>query len=301
METLTAIGFLLGLASCLAVVLAIANTKLKVFEDPRIDRVVDMLPGNNCGACGLPGCRVFAEKAVAGAIQPSACTPGGETTAASVADYLGVDAGEAEKRVARLLCAGGTNVAVQMGVYAGYPSCRAAAAVGGGGKGCRYGCLGFGDCRSVCTFDAISMGPTGLPTVDLEKCTACGDCVEICPKSLFEILPLEQKLVVQCKSELEGDEVLDLCKVACTACGKCVADAAQGLLKMRSNLPVFNSELTHLQAPEATQRCPTGAITWIEDQQFPHIAEMDSQTSQLWPSLWASRSTHAAAQKENPS
>lgn len=269
MEALTAIGFLLGLASSLAVILAVANTKLKVFEDPRIDQVADMLPGSNCGACGYPGCRAFAEKTVAGEVLPSGCPVGGQLSANAIADYLGVDAGAAVKKVARLLCAGGTNVAVQLSEYEGYPSCRAAAAVGGGGKGCRYGCLGFGDCKTVCTFDAIFMGPTGLPVVDVEKCTSCGDCVKICPKSLYEILPLEQKLLVQCKSELEGDEIIELCKVSCTACGRCVADAAQGLMKMKNNLPEINGELLHLQSPNVTLRCPTSAIVWCEGQQFP--------------------------------
>jgi ferredoxin len=120
----------------------------------------------------------------------------------------------------------------------------------------------------VCTFDAIVMGPTGLPVVDTEKCTSCGDCVDICPKGLFEIYPLDQRIIVQCKSELEGDEILEYCKVGCTACGKCVADAPQGLLKMKRNLPAFNRELMHLQSPNVTMRCPTGAILWVEGQQF---------------------------------
>jgi RnfABCDGE-type electron transport complex B subunit len=268
MDNLLAIGFLLGLTSTLALVLAVAHSRLKVFEDPRIDAVQEMLPNSNCGACGLPGCRAFAEKVVAGGIKPSGCTVGGQDTANRVAHYLGVDAGEVVRTVARLLCAGGTNVAIQMAKYDGYPTCRAASAVIGGGKGCRYGCLGFGDCMDVCDYDAIVMGPTGLPIIDLVKCTSCGDCVDICPKHIIEILPVEQHLVVQCKSELEGDEMLELCKVACTGCERCVADAPPGLLKMKNNLPVLSRELLHLQTPDAVRRCPTGAITWIEGQQF---------------------------------
>jgi len=274
MEKMLAIGFLLGLTSTLAVVLAVANSKLKVFEDPRIDDVQDMLPNSNCGACGLPGCRVFAETVVAGDIQPSGCTVGGPETAVSVADYLGVEAGEAVETVARLLCAGGSNVSIQMAEYDGHPSCRAASAVIGGGKGCRYGCLGYGDCMDVCDFDAIVMSPTGLPIIDLVNCTSCGDCVDICPKHIIEIMPVEQHLVVQCKSQLEGDELLELCRVACTGCERCVADAPQGLLKMKSNLPVLNDELLNLQTPEAVRRCPTGAITWIEGQQFQGNSEV---------------------------
>lgn len=265
-EGLTAIGFLVILASLLGVILAAANARLKVFEDPRIDKVQEMLPGTNCGACGMPGCRVFAEKAVAGEIQPSQCRVGGPETAAVVAGYLGVDAGAVEKEVARLMCAGGTNVAIQMAEYVGYPTCQSATAVAGGGKGCRYGCLGFGDCKAVCDYDAIVMSPAGLPVIDPDKCTACGACVEICPKRLIELRPLKQQLLVQCKSELAGDGILALCKVACTACGKCVADAPPGLLKMKKNLPVITDELMHLQTRDATLRCPTGAITWLNDQ-----------------------------------
>lgn len=268
MQVAIAIGFLLGLTAGLAVVLAIANARWKVFEDPRIDEVQDMLPNSNCGACGLPGCRIFAEHVVAGKIQPSGCTVGGEETATVVADYLGVDAGTAVKRVARLLCAGGTNVAIQMAEYEGHRSCRSASAVAGGGKGCRYGCLGFGDCEEVCDFDAIVMSPTGLPIVIADKCTACGDCIDVCPKDVLELLPLEQHLVVQCKSQLEGDEMLEMCKVACTGCARCAADAPQGLLKMQRNLPVLNPELMDLQTAEAVRRCPTGAITWVEGDQF---------------------------------
>lgn len=268
MDSLVAIGFLLGLASVLAAVLAVANSKLQVFEDPRIDAVYDLLPHTNCGACGMPGCRAFAEKAVAGEIQPSRCTVGGPETAARVAEYLGVEAGTLDRLVARLLCAGGKDVAIQMAEYRGYPSCRAAVAAGGGSKGCRYGCLGFGDCKSVCEFDAITMGPTGLPVVDFEKCTACGDCVRICPKNLFELIPVRQHILVQCKSELAGGGVRKLCKVACTACARCVADAPQGFLKMKKNLPVLNPDLLHMQSPEVVRRCPTSAIVWVDDQQF---------------------------------
>lgn len=270
---LQAIGFMAALTGILAVVLALANKRLKVFEDPRIDAVADLLPGNNCGACGQPGCRAFAEKAVAGEITPGECTPSSADIRQMIADYLGVDVGGGEKRVARLHCAGGTNVAIQLGEYQGHQSCRSAAAVGGGAKGCRYGCLGLADCERVCMFDAITMSPSGLPVVDFDACTACGDCVDICPKNLFSILPESHKLIVQCKSELEGDEMLKLCSVACTACGKCVADGAQGLLTLKHNLPVMDPELLHLQSPEATSRCDSGAIVWLEGQQFATDAE----------------------------
>jgi Na+-translocating ferredoxin:NAD+ oxidoreductase subunit B len=78
-----------------------------------------------------------------------------------VAAYLGVSAGEADKRVARLLCAGGDDVAPRRAAYQGHPELRRGGAVGGGGKGCAWGCLGYADCAVACTFDAISMNAAG--------------------------------------------------------------------------------------------------------------------------------------------
>jgi RnfABCDGE-type electron transport complex B subunit len=271
MDAVTAIAFLAGLCALLAIMLVVAHRELKVYEDPRIDGVTDMLPGANCGACGLPGCRAFAESVVAGKARPADCPVGGQKTADRVAGYLGVDAGEMQKTVARLLCAGGDDVAIQVGSYEGYSSCRAAATVAGGFKGCTYGCLGLGDCEVSCTFDAIRMAPNGLPVVDAALCTACGDCVRACPKSLFQMLPVSQHLIVQCRSLLEGDAAEVLCKVACTGCSKCAADAPDGLITMENTLPVIHPELLDRQTPEATRRCPTRAIVWIEEQQFEDL------------------------------
>ena len=269
---LHSIAILGGVGLVFAVFIALAYRKLRVWEDPRIDVVTAMLPGANCGACGFPGCRGFAEQAVAGKIQPAACNVINADGATAIATYLGVDAGQANKKVARLLCAGGSNVAVQLAEYRGLPNCNAAAAVAGGGKGCAWGCLGFGDCAVSCTFGAITMNEFGLPVVDVAACTACGDCVSACPKNLFEIIPLDQRLLVQCRSMIEGDEALETCRVACTACGKCVIDAAPGLVTIERGSARVHYELNAFAHRSATSRCPTGAITWIEGRQFTSSA-----------------------------
>ncbi len=271
MSALTAIIFLGGLSLFLAVTLALANRKLKVQEDPRIDIVEELLPGANCGACGEPGCRAFAETLVQGKHLPGDCPVGGPENAQKVAEFLGIDAGSSVRKVARLLCAGGKELAEQIAEYEGYPSCRAAAAAGGGAKGCVYGCLGLADCVEACTFDAMQMAPNGLPLIDVDKCTGCGDCVRACPKGIIELYPINQHLIVQCKSLLAGDEALATCDVACTGCGICAADAPEGLITMKNNLPVVNQNLLQLETKIATLRCPTGAITWVEEQQFPEI------------------------------
>jgi Na+-translocating ferredoxin:NAD+ oxidoreductase RNF subunit RnfB len=264
MTVIIALFTLGGLTLLLAIMLIVANKKLYVYEDPRIDTVEDLLPHANCGACGYPGCRPFAEALVSGNSLPGKCTVSSEEGRVEIADYLGIALGAEEKQVARLACAGGTNVALNRANYQGVKTCQAASLVSGGGKGCFWGCLGHGDCETVCDFDAITMDEHGLPVVDEEKCTACGDCVEVCPKDLFSLQPISHKLWVACKNLEMGDEILEECQVGCTACGKCAMDAPADLITMINNLPVIDYSYNH-NTQDPIQRCPTGAIVWLDE------------------------------------
>ncbi len=264
---LGAVAILGGVGITFGVLIALANSKLRVWEDPRVDGVAGMLPNNNCGACGYPGCRNFAEALVAGKVQPAGCNVASAELRQDIAEYLGVSAGQANKKVARLLCAGGTDVALRKAEYYGMQSCAAAAAVSGGGKACAWGCLGYADCAVACDFDAIVMNDVGLPVVDVEKCTACGDCVDACPLGLFTILPLDAHLLVQCRNLLESDAATAVCSVACNACGRCAADAP-GLVRMDKGLAVVDYDRLALESRKAIERCPTRAIVWVEGQQF---------------------------------
>lgn len=265
---LTSVAILGGVGLTFGTLISLAHRKLKVWEDPRIDAVTDLLPGSNCGACGQAGCRAFAELAVKGEVAPAECTVMGDAEVEFVASYLGVEAGEANKKVARLLCAGGSDVAPRRAEYVGIESCAAAVAVGGGGKACAWGCVGLADCAVSCDFDAITMNDVDLPVVDPETCTGCNDCVEACPLDLFVLMPLDQKLIVQCKNLLEGDEAEMVCQVACNACGRCAMDAAPSLIEMVDGLAVVDYTKNELADPAATARCPTGAIVWVEGAQF---------------------------------
>ena len=256
------IGVLLGAA------IALVNRTFWVWEDPRIDGAEERLPGTNCGACGEPGCRAFAEALVDGRKTPAECTNMSEDEREIVAAYMGMDVGEAEKRVARVLCAGGSDVAPREADYRGAVSCQAAVAVTGGGKACPWGCIGLGDCAVACDYDAIRMSEVDLPVVDPELCTACEDCVVACPLDLFVVWPESRKLIVQCRSLLEGEAATDLCAAACDACGRCVVDSEPGVVEMVNGLPVVDYSKNDRTSPEATYRCPTGAIRWVEGAQF---------------------------------
>jgi ferredoxin len=201
---------------------------------------------------------------VEGGVEPGLCTVNPKNTNQAIADFLGVDLGKHEKRVARLACAGGTHVAYIRASYDGLASCRAAALVSGGGKGCAWGCLGMGDCEDVCDFDSIHMSEHGLPLVDGDKCTACGDCVDVCPKDLFGIHPVSHRLWVACRNQAFGDEEEAECEVICTACGRCAQDSPEGLIDITDNLARIDYEKNSLASKIAIERCPTGAIVWLE-------------------------------------
>ncbi|ABM60862.1 RnfABCDGE type electron transport complex subunit B [Halorhodospira halophila] len=258
-------GVMASLGILLAAMLAVANRRLYVYEDPRIDEIEDLLPRANCGACGVAGCRPFAEALINGETQPSRCTVNSPELNQQIADLLGVSVGNQERLIARLACAGGTHVAATRARYEGLKSCRAAALVAGGGKGCVWGCLGLGDCEDECGFDAIELNRYGLPIVDAEKCTGCGDCVEICPKDLFSLQPESHRLWINCRNQDPQDEAESHCEVVCTACGRCAADAPEGLIRMENNLAVIDYSKNDLASPVAIERCPTGAIVWLED------------------------------------
>lgn len=262
---LTAVGFMTSLGLLLALLLILANRRLYVYEDPRIDQVEDLLPRANCGACGAAGCRPFAELLVKGETEPSRCTVNAKEMNQRIANLLGVALGAAEKRVARLACAGGGNVAWARAHYIGMDSCRAAALVAGGGRGCSWGCLGFGDCETVCDFDAIYMNRQGLPVVIEDRCTACGDCLVVCPKELFSLHPVSHRLWVACKNLEFGDTAEHHCEVACTACGRCAQDSPEGLIQIQENLATIDYTKNALASRVAIERCPTGAIVWLEE------------------------------------
>ncbi|MFQ5548744.1 MAG: RnfABCDGE type electron transport complex subunit B [Woeseia sp.] len=260
--TLAALSFLF------ASLLVLAHSKLHVEEDPRIDAAHQLLPQTNCGACGFPGCLGLAEAMVEGSALPGKCTVISEDEREFIAEFLGVDVGAEEKVVARLACAGGTNVSRNRALYRGLRSCRAAALVAGGGKGCFWGCLGLGDCEVVCDPDAIVMNEHELPIVIDDACTACGDCVDACPKDLFSLHPVSHRLWVACKNLELGDAAVEHCEVACDACGKCAVDAPDGVITMVDNLPVVNYEMDH-NVRGAIDRCPTGAIVWFDPDRGP--------------------------------
>jgi Na+-translocating ferredoxin:NAD+ oxidoreductase RNF subunit RnfB len=267
-EFVTGVGVMTGLGLVFAGILALAYRFLRVEEDPRLEVVEEKLPGNNCGACGEPGCFAFAQKLVESEAAPGKCTVADEGTLEDIAGILGVDVGGDEKRIARLKCAGGLSNVKNLASYQGMESCRGAVVLDGGGLACSWGCLGLADCERACTFDAITMSEDALPVVEPDLCTACGDCVDACPQDLFVLVPESQRVFVQCNSPVTGEAAIEQCRVACDACGRCALDAPEGTIEMVDGLPIVHYDRDVQPTREAIGRCPTRSIVWLEGKQF---------------------------------
>ncbi len=227
--------------------------------DPRIEEILEKLPGANCGGCGYPGCSGYAEAVMKSGAPITLCSPGGETVIQEIAEIMGVEAVETgEKRVAVVQCRGDNEKAPRRFHYAGITDCRAAEIIMGGDKACVYGCLGLGTCVESCPFGAMRMDENGLPIVDEEKCTACGMCVTACPRGIMKLIPVSQKVFLGCVSQDKGKAVKQVCSVGCIACKLCAnpKTTPSGSIQMKDNLP----EIVNITADDlinAVEKCPT--------------------------------------------
>jgi formate dehydrogenase beta subunit len=202
-----------GLGLIVGVCLAAASKIFYVYVDPKILAVEDLLPGANCGGCGLPGCSSNAEAIVTGKSAPTSCVAAGPETAQAIAALLGVAMTATEPDIARAGCYYSTQEAETKYEYDGLGDCRAAALLSGGMKVCTVGCLGLGTCARACPFGAISMGPDGLPVVDEGRCTGCGTCERVCPKHIITLSSVTRRII----REYTTDECTTPCQRACPA------------------------------------------------------------------------------------
>lgn len=250
-----------------AIILYMASQKFKVYEDPRIDEIEEILPAANCGGCGYAGCRNFAE-AISKADDLSVlyCPVGGNDTMAKAASIMGMEASEQDPLVSTLKCNGHCDARPKTNTYDGTQSCAINSALYGGDTGCQYGCLGHGDCVDVCGFDALHMDPeTGLPVVDDAKCTACGNCVEACPRDLFELrkrAKKDRKIYVACNNEEKGGIAKKSCSVACIGCSKCVKVCPFDAITIDNFLAYIDADKCRL-CRKCVPECPTNAIIEI--------------------------------------
>lgn len=255
----------LGIIGCsAAVILFLVARKFNVQEDPRIDLVEQALPGANCGGCGFSGCRNFAEACVkADVLDNLRCPVGGTPTMSEVGNILGLTTEISEPMIAVVRCSGSCEKRPHVNTYNGAKNCAIANSLYSGETGCSFGCLGFGDCVTVCQFDAIHINmETRLPEVDDDKCTACGACVKACPKSIIELRkkgPKNRRIFVGCVNKDKGGIARKACTVACIGCGKCVKECSFDAITIENNLAYIDFTKCRL-CRKCVAVCPTGAI-----------------------------------------
>lgn len=255
----------LGLVGAISsIILFFTAQKFHVFEDTRINDVEEALPSANCGGCGFPGCRAFAEACVkAETMDGLNCPVGGAPTMENVANILGRTVVAAAPTVAVVRCGGTCDHCPRMNEYDGVQHCFIAHNLYSGETGCSFGCLGLGDCEVSCEFDAIKVNPvTKLPEVDEDKCTSCGACVKACPKLLIELRkkgPKSRRIYVSCRNEDRGPIAKKSCDVSCIACTKCEKVCPHEAITINNNLAFIHDDKCKL-CRKCVEVCPTNAI-----------------------------------------
>lgn len=261
MVIVSAVAVTGGIGIVCGVLLAVAAKLFAVEEDTKVTEVRNFLPGANCGACGFPGCDGMAAAIAEGRAPANGCPVASSERHQQIAAIMGTNVEETEKKIAHVLCQGCDSTAARKYEYDGVRDCKAAAAVQGGPKLCDSGCMGFGNCVVVCDFDAIEI-VDGIAVIDKEKCTACGKCIEECPKAVIELVPYENNVVVGCHNKDFGKAVKDVCSIGCIGCKICEKNCDFDAIHVTDNLAkVDYDKCTHCMV--CVQKCPTKAIQGI--------------------------------------
>ncbi|MCV2885621.1 electron transport complex subunit RsxB [Aestuariibacter sp. AA17] len=153
------------LALIFGLILGYASIKFKVEGDPLVEQLDHVLPQTQCGQCGYPGCRPYAE-AIANGDEINKCPPGGEATIKKIADIMGVepkplDAAHGQEDIKKVAFIREDE------------------------------CIGCTKCIQACPVDAILGAAKQMHTIIKDECTGCDLCVEPCPVDCIDMVPVE--------------------------------------------------------------------------------------------------------------
>ncbi|KEY91198.1 electron transport complex protein [Candidatus Photodesmus blepharus] len=160
---LIAVLTIVFLAAIFGATLGFASNYFKVKTDPIVNQIDSILPQTQCGQCGYPGCRPYAE-AVANGEKINKCLPGGVTTIENIANLMNVEAkkySQGVKKIAKTIAFIHEDM-----------------------------CIGCTKCIKICPVDAIVGGIKKIHTVIENECTGCDLCVAPCPTNCIEMIPV---------------------------------------------------------------------------------------------------------------
>jgi electron transport complex protein RnfB len=190
--TLLSIEVLGGLALFFGLLLGYVAVRFKVEGDPVIDQVDSILPQQQCGKCGYPGCRPYAEAIINGQAKINQCPPGGEVGMLALADMLDCEPkpldDERDTKQAKMLAIIDEST-----------------------------CIGCTLCIQACPVDAILGAPKLMHTIIVAECTGCELCVAPCPVDCIQMKPIPETIstwkwpypVISLKTEKPKKELLD--------------------------------------------------------------------------------------------
>jgi Na+-translocating ferredoxin:NAD+ oxidoreductase subunit B len=165
MAILTALLAVGLMALLFGAVLGYAAIRFKVESDPLVEQIDAILPQTQCGQCGYPGCKPYAE-AIANGDLINKCPPGGEATIKKLADLMGVEA-------------------MSLDDAHGSEDVKKVAFIR------EDECIGCTKCIQACPVDAILGAAKQMHTVLSDECTGCDLCVDPCPVDCIDMLPVK--------------------------------------------------------------------------------------------------------------
>ena len=161
---------LVGLGLVFGALLGFADVRFKTEGNPIVEQINAILPQTQCGQCGHPGCRPYAESIANEGEAINKCPPGGQAGVQALADLLDVEA-------------------IPLDEEHGEESVRQVAFIR------EAECIGCTKCIQACPVDAILGAAKHMHTVIATECTGCDLCVDPCPVDCIEMRPAEETSV----------------------------------------------------------------------------------------------------------
>ena len=165
---LSALLALVSMGAVFGAVLGFAAVRFKTEGNPIADQINDLLPQTQCGQCGFPGCRPYAE-AITNGEAINKCPPGGEAGIQALADLLDIEV-------------------IPLDEEHGEEKVKAVAFIR------EDECIGCTKCIQACPVDAILGAAKQMHTVIVSECTGCDLCLDPCPVDCIDMIPQEQTL-----------------------------------------------------------------------------------------------------------